>query len=85
MGPLITCIATRAAKSTAERETIAVLDEVVDYKRRMPGDDLLTSLISASSDGDHLSHDELIATCFLLISAGYETSPSGPRSCPRSR
>src|SRR5690349_9111019 len=74
MGPLISCIATHAAKSTSERETVAVLDEVVEYKRRVPGDDLLTSLISASSDGDRLSHDELIATCFLLISAGYETT-----------
>lgn len=73
MGPLIS-IATHAAKSTSERETVAVLDEVVEYKRRVPGDDLLTSLISASSDGDRLSHDELIATCFLLISAGYETT-----------
>jgi cytochrome P450 len=65
MGPLIS-IATHTAKSTSERETVTVLDEVVEYKRRVPGDDLLTSLISASSDGDRLSHDELIATCRQL-------------------
>ena len=51
MGPLIS-MATNAAKSASGRETIAVLDEVVEYKRRVPTDDLLTSLISASSDGD---------------------------------
>lgn len=72
MGPLIS-MATNAAKSASGRETIAVLDEVVEYKRRVPTDDLLTSLISASSDGDRPSH-EVIATCFLLMSVGYETT-----------
>ena len=73
IGPLIS-IATNDAKAASERETIAVLEEVVEYKRRMPGEDLLTSLVAASADGHRLSHDELIATCFLLISAGYETT-----------
>jgi cytochrome P450 len=65
---------THAVKAEAEREMIAVLNEVVDLKRRTPGDDLLTSLINASSDGDSLSHGELIGMCSLLTVAGYETT-----------
>ena len=30
--------------------------------------------MEASDDGDQLSHDELLATAYLLILAGYETT-----------
>jgi cytochrome P450 len=35
---------------------------------------LLSALISVSVDGDGLTHDELLAMGFLLITAGYETT-----------
>ena len=47
---------------------------IIDKKRLNPGDDILTSLIQAESDGDKLSEDELISMVFLLIIAGYETT-----------
>jgi cytochrome P450 len=71
--PIIS-IATRAVKEASERDTMAILDDLIEYKRREPGDDLLTSLINVSTDGDRLSHDELLAMCFLLTAAGYETT-----------
>jgi cytochrome P450 len=67
-------IATHAAKVAAERDTTAVLNDVIEYKRQVPSDDLLTSLIGASSDGDRLSHPELVAMAFLLITGGHETT-----------
>jgi cytochrome P450 len=35
---------------------------------------LLSALIQATDDGDHLSEDELLATAYLLIVAGYDTT-----------
>ncbi len=56
------------------RKTVAYVRELIDDKRRNPGDDILTRLIEAEEDGDRLSEDELISMLFLLIVAGYETT-----------
>jgi len=48
--------------------------ELIERKRKQPGDDLLTGLIEAEEQGDRLTEDELLATLFLLIIAGYETT-----------
>ena len=48
--------------------------ELIKKKRQNPGDDILTSLIQAESNGDKLSEDELMSMVFLLIIAGYETT-----------
>ena len=50
------------------------LSALIASKRENPADDLLTALVEASDDGDQLSHDELLATAYLLILAGYETT-----------
>lgn len=47
---------------------------VVRAKRSAPGDDILTKLIEAEEEGEHLSEDELVSMIFLLIMAGYETT-----------
>lgn len=54
--------------------TIAFIRELVDYKRRHLGDDILSALIQAESDGDRLDEDELVSMVFLLIGAGFETT-----------
>jgi cytochrome P450 len=72
-GPLISN-ATDTQKASSAHETSMILEEVIDYKRRVPGDDLLTALIQIGLDGDRLSHEELVAMCFLLTVAGYETT-----------
>jgi cytochrome P450 len=43
-------------------------------KRRAPGDDLLSALITARDSGDSLSEAELVAMMFLLLVAGHETT-----------
>jgi cytochrome P450 len=42
--------------------------------RRTPGDDLMSQLIAATVDGEHLSDEELRATAGLVLAAGFETT-----------
>ena len=46
---------------------------LIAAKREDPGEDLLTALVRAGDD-DRLSRTELVATAFLLLSAGHETT-----------
>ncbi|HEY0891207.1 MAG TPA: cytochrome P450 [Nocardioides sp.] len=43
-------------------------------RRTHPRDDLMTALVHAEVDGEHLSHDELLGFCLLLLIAGHETT-----------
>ncbi|GHO59713.1 cytochrome P450 [Ktedonobacter robiniae] len=43
-------------------------------RRRSPREDLITSLSRAEIDGEHLSEDELVNFCLLLLAAGQETT-----------
>ena len=51
-----------------------LLSALIASKRERPADDLLTALVQVSDSGDQLSEDELLATAYLLILAGYETT-----------
>ncbi|MGY2060689.1 cytochrome P450 family protein, partial [Nocardia gipuzkoensis] len=68
------------AHSTLEQRGAAVVEmsaylrELVVDKRDRPADDLLSGLVQVSDDGDELSPDELVATAFLLLVAGHETT-----------
>ncbi|MGW7065197.1 cytochrome P450 family protein [Streptomyces sp. NPDC054904] len=53
---------------------LAYLRELVDAKRRTPGEDLLTDLIQASDESGRLTSQELVSTTFLLLVAGHETT-----------
>jgi cytochrome P450 len=52
----------------------AHLLEVVDAKRRHPGEDLLSALVHAEDEGDVLSTGELLDQVVLLFVAGHETT-----------
>ncbi|MER8269390.1 cytochrome P450 [Streptomyces griseus] len=53
----------------------AYLDELIENKRRSPGDDLLSGLIrTGEADGEGLSSAELVGMAFLLLVAGHETT-----------
>lgn len=57
--------------------TIAMIDyirDLVSAKRRQPGDDLVSALISERDGGDQLTEDELVSTVYLLLLAGYDTT-----------
>lgn len=56
------------------RKVIQYFRELIDAKRRDPGDDLLSALIHSEEDGEKLSEDELVSLVFLLIVAGFETT-----------
>jgi cytochrome P450 len=57
-----------------QRLTIRRLRQLIAERRREPQDDLITTLVQAEEAGDRLSEHELIATIFLLLIAGYETT-----------
>ncbi|MFJ2882586.1 cytochrome P450 [Streptomyces sp. NPDC086796] len=51
------------------------LGELIEDKRRSPGDDLMSALVrTRDEDGDSLSPDELVGMAFLLLVAGHETT-----------
>jgi pimeloyl-[acyl-carrier protein] synthase len=65
----------------ASDEVEALIDTVADYLREQiarrradPRDDLLSALIEARDAKDALSEEELVATAFLLLVAGHETT-----------
>jgi cytochrome P450 len=55
-------------------EFIVYLRRLVAAKRAAPGDDLLSGLVLAETEGDKLSENELLSMIFLLIVAGHETT-----------
>ena len=48
--------------------------ELAKYRRRNPGDDLMTSIVNAEVDGHRLTDEEIGAFLILLASAGNDTS-----------
>lgn len=50
------------------------MEELIELKRKNPGEDILTGLIEAEESGDKLTHEELLSMTFLLIFAGFETT-----------
>src|SRR5262249_55038483 len=54
----------------------ADVEATVDQRRATPGDDLITALLGVESDGDRLTHDELIRTIGNLIAGGHDTTLS---------
>jgi cytochrome P450 len=69
---------TAAVESAAERaaaEFVAYLRELAAERRRHPGEDLLSHLVSVrDAEGDKLTEDELVTTCILLLNAGHEAT-----------
>ena len=48
--------------------------ELAKFRRRHPGDDLMTSIVNAEVDGHRLSDEEIGAFLVLLASAGNDTT-----------
>lgn len=63
-----------AAADAAQLEIRAYFLKLIAEKRRVPGEDLLSRLVHAESDGDRLSDDELVTLASLLFAAGFETT-----------
>jgi cytochrome P450 len=50
------------------------VNDAIEWKRRHPGDDLLSAMIAAEEDGDRMTADELQVQVILLYLAGHETT-----------
>lgn len=57
-------------------EMRASLENLVQRRRGVPGDDLLTRLITAEDGGSRLSTDEIVAMAMIITAAGHETTTS---------
>ena len=62
------------AGAVANDEMVDYLKVVIDEKRKVPGQDLMSRLIQAEEEGDRLSPEEMYSTCILLLVAGHETT-----------
>ena len=47
---------------------------VVEERTQIPREDLISNLIRAQADGRHLSEDEILTFCRLLLLAGHVTT-----------
>jgi unspecific monooxygenase len=68
---------TRAVEERAADAARAFADYVRGFaraRRKDLGDDLVSQLLVAESDGGKLSEDELVATVILLLNAGHEAT-----------
>lgn len=62
------------AADKASAEFADFLRKHIGEHRLSPKDDLLSTLIAATEDGDRLSEDELISTVVVLLNAGHEAT-----------
>ncbi len=50
--------------------------ELLSERREHPRNDMMTALINAEVDGEHLTDEELLGFCLLLVLAGNDTTSS---------
>ena len=61
----------------ASREFTAYAKEIVDLRRRQPGEDLLSSLATVEVEGERLQDEEIFSFLRLLFPAGADTTYRG--------
>ncbi|MET7697091.1 cytochrome P450 [Streptomyces sp. NPDC005485] len=64
--------AARAVRASVEFSEY--LRELIEVRRKEPGEDLISGLIAAYDEGDRLTEQEMISTCVLLLNAGHEAT-----------
>jgi cytochrome P450 len=65
-----------AEAKKASDAVVAMLRDLVATKEKMPGDDLVSALISARDGAERLDSRELLSTIFQLMVAGHDTTAS---------
>ncbi len=58
----------------AQDELDAYIGDLIERRRDTPSDDLISAMIEAESDGDRLSHSELVMMCEAVLMAGTDTT-----------
>jgi cytochrome P450 len=56
------------------RAMAAYFRRLVAERRKAPRDDMISALIAAEEQAQHLTEDEIVASCILLLFAGHETT-----------
>ncbi|MCU6209266.1 cytochrome P450 [Enterobacter cloacae] len=66
------------ARARAAMQAVNVTSDIlritIQQRRKEPKEDLITALIKAEENGDILSEEEIIATCLMMVFAGFETT-----------
>ncbi len=65
---------TTPAAMQAQHELHAYFKTIFDQHREVPQDDLISALLTAQVDGQHLTEIELESFCILLLLAGIDTT-----------
>jgi cytochrome P450 len=63
-----------AKAQAGTREMAAYFRRLVAERRKAPREDMISALIAAEEQAQHLTEDEIVATCILLLFAGHETT-----------
>ncbi|MGZ4135752.1 MAG: cytochrome P450 [Tumebacillaceae bacterium] len=63
-----------AERQAAQKELNDYFGHIIEARRKQPQDDLVTALVNAEINGEHLTDQELKAFCSLLLVAGNETT-----------
>lgn len=58
----------------ARSEILLYFQDLVEFRRKKPGEDVVSMLVSSSIDGVPLSDDDVVLNCYSLIIGGDETS-----------
>ena len=58
----------------AHREMAEYFGRMIEERRRQPKDDLISALLQAQVEGQHLTQMEVLGFCILLLIAGNETT-----------
>jgi pulcherriminic acid synthase len=64
----------REAAFRARAEVEEFLVPIIEERRRSPGTDLVSDLVTAEYEGEPLPHDEIVSTVIFLLTAGVETT-----------
>ena len=67
-------LAERASLEAVYMDAYHWIEELVDARRRHPGDDLASTLVAVEAEGDRLSHEECVSLIASVISGGTDTT-----------
>lgn len=64
----------RSQKLDARMRLALYFRDILQARRQHPTDDLISQLVQAEIDGEHLGERELLGFCIVLLAAGHETT-----------
>src|SRR5262249_49466156 len=64
------------ASEDAAADIHEYLGELIEERRKNPGDDLISVMVTAEADGEPLPEDKIMGNTYLLLDAGTHTTSS---------